>query len=70
MAKVNEPIEEFFIVASKDVSGDIDDLKDTCGWYASSDDALSEAAVTANPGDDGEGFPQVVYRVQKFVEVL
>jgi hypothetical protein len=71
MKKVNqkEPIEEFWIIAGRDVSVDLGDMKDTCGWYAKVDDALTEAAVGANPGDDTDGFSQVVYRVQKFVEI-
>ena len=63
------PIEEFWIVAGRDVSVDLADMKDTCGWYFKGGDALTEAAVEANPGDDTDGFAQVVYRVQKFVEI-
>jgi len=68
-ATPKEPIEEFWIVAGRDVSVDLGDMKDICGWYENAEDALTEAAVTANPGDDNDGFAQVVYRVQKFVEI-
>lgn len=62
-------IEEFWIVAGADVSVDLGDIKDTCGFYNTAENALTDAAVEANPGGDTDGFPQVVYRVTKFVEV-
>lgn len=70
MKKVQrQVIEEFWIVAGADVSVDLDDIKGTCGFYETAENALVDASVNANPGDDSDGWPQVVYRVQKFVEV-
>lgn len=62
-----EPIDEFYIVAARDVSVDLSDLKDSAAWYQNGDDAIVEAAVGAR--EDGDGFPQIVYRVTKYVEI-
>jgi hypothetical protein len=62
-------IEEFWIVAGADMSVDLGDLKDTCGFYDTAENALVDASVNANPEDDSDGWPQIVYHVQKFVEV-
>ena len=67
--RAKTPVEEFYIVAARDCTLDLDELKESCGWYADSDDALAEAALEAAYDEDKESFPQVVYRVQKFVEV-
>lgn len=63
-----EPMDEFYIVVARDCAKDVDNMKDSCVWYPDGDSALAEAAVGANDGE-GEGFPQVVYRVQRYVEV-
>ena len=65
----SEPLEEFYIIVARDVAcGEVFDMKDTCGWYDNGDTALAEAAVSANDGE-GNGDPQVVYRVTKYVEI-